>query len=187
MFSLSQRLQFVGNYAMTIGVVLVVLIIGSSHVDFSLKGILRNSEASIANIRPIVGLRTSRFYGAINGNPKENTRIAFDLNTDLSGLFNWNTKQVFVYLTAEYNNTEKGTVNEVTFWDAILPDVDHAVIKLENARSKYSVWDYADHLSERDLQFKLHWNIQPHVGPLMYGVAQGDDIIVNVPKPAPKN
>ncbi|CAB4252484.1 similar to Saccharomyces cerevisiae YLR066W SPC3 Subunit of signal peptidase complex [Maudiozyma barnettii] len=186
MFSLSQRVQYIANFSMTVGLVIVALIIGSSHLDFFQKGILRNSQAAIANIKPIVGFRTSRFYGAANGHPKENTRIAFDLNTDLSGLFNWNTKQVFVYLTAEYNNTEKGTLNEVTFWDAILPDADHAIIKLENTRSKYSVWDYTGDLSGKDLQFKLHWNVQPHVGPLMYGVAQGDDIIVNVPKPESK-
>ena len=186
MFSLSQRAQYIGNFAMTIGLVLVALIIGSSHFDFFQKDILRHSNATISKIKPIVGFRTSRFYGATNGNPKENTRIAFDLNTDLSDLFNWNTKQVFVYLTAEYNNTEKHTVNEVTFWDAIIKDSDHAKINLKNARSKYSVWDYVGDLSGKNLQFKLHWNIQPHIGPLMYGVAEGDDVIVTIPEPEKK-
>ena len=186
MFSLTQRAQYIGNYAMTIGLVLVALIIGSSHLDFFQKDILRHTNASIGQIKPIVGFRTSRFYGASNGKPKENTRISFDLNTDLSVLFNWNTKQVFVYLTAEYNNTEKGTLNEVTFWDGIIKDAEHAVIDLKNTRSKYSVWDYVGDLSGKDLQFKLHWNIQPHIGPLMYGVAEGNDMIVTIPEPEKK-
>lgn len=186
MFSLSQRIQFIGNYSLTVGLVLIALIIGSSHLHFAINGVLRNSEATISRIKPTVGFRSSKFYGGSHSNPKENTRISFDLQTDLTDLFNWNTKQVFVYLTAEYNNTEKNTVNEVTFWDAIIPDREHAVINMKNARGKYSVWDYADDLSEKDLQFKLHWNIQPHVGPLMFATAQVDDVIVTVPKPESK-
>lgn len=38
--------------------------------------------------------------------------ITFDLQTDLSGLFNWNVKQLFLYLTAEYK-TEANELNQV--------------------------------------------------------------------------
>lgn len=38
--------------------------------------------------------------------------ITFDLQTDLSGLFNWNVKQLFLYLTAEYK-TENNELNQV--------------------------------------------------------------------------
>lgn len=45
------------------------------------------------------------------------------LNTDLSPLFNWNTKQVFIYLAAEYEGKEikqksidERTENQVVFW-----------------------------------------------------------------------
>jgi len=38
--------------------------------------------------------------------------ITFDLQTDLSGLFNWNVKQLFLYLTAEYK-TESNELNQV--------------------------------------------------------------------------
>lgn len=40
--------------------------------------------------------------------------ITFDLQTDLSGLFNWNVKQLFLYLTAEYK-TEANELNQVSF------------------------------------------------------------------------
>ena len=39
--------------------------------------------------------------------------LTFDLQTDLSGLFNWNVKQLFLYLTAEYQ-TENNELNQVT-------------------------------------------------------------------------
>lgn len=38
--------------------------------------------------------------------------LTFDLQTDLSGLFNWNVKQLFLYLTAEYK-TEANELNQV--------------------------------------------------------------------------
>lgn len=42
---------------------------------------------------------------------------------DLSSLFNWNTKQVFVYITASYPSSSPGKVpdSEAIVWDAIIP------------------------------------------------------------------
>lgn len=42
--------------------------------------------------------------------------ITFDLQTDLTGLFNWNVKQLFLYLTAEYK-TENNELNQVSRLD----------------------------------------------------------------------
>ncbi|TID23124.1 signal peptidase 22 kDa subunit [Venturia nashicola] len=53
---------------------------------------------------------------------EEYAHVRFDLDTDLSSLFNWNTKQVFVYITATYpskNATEPPS--QAIVWDAILP------------------------------------------------------------------
>lgn len=70
-------------------------------------------------------------------------RLNFDLDADLTPLFNWNTKQVFVYLTAEYDGGSKRSDinNKVTFWDRIITSSDKAVISLRNERSAYSVYD----------------------------------------------
>jgi hypothetical protein len=69
--------------------------------------------------------------------------IRFSLDADLSSLFNWNTKQVFVYVTAVWpseaavggssvGDLEKGIVkgnvmNEAVVWDTIItsPSSDH--------------------------------------------------------------
>lgn len=126
-------------------------------------------------------MRTSRYYGSTNGKPKENIKVNFDLETDLSSLFNWNTKQIFVYLTAEYNNTKQTTSNEITFWDKIITNPNDAILNLTNVKSKYNVWDVSENLSGKDLNFKLNWNIQPWVGPLINGHADGD-IVLSIPK-----
>lgn len=54
---------------------------------------------------------------------EEYAHITFDLTTDLSSLFNWNTKQVFLYITASYPSSNPTTTppSEIVIWDAIIP------------------------------------------------------------------
>ncbi|KAF2727153.1 signal peptidase 22 kDa subunit [Polyplosphaeria fusca] len=53
---------------------------------------------------------------------EEYAHIKFSLDTDLSTLFNWNTKQVFLYLKAVYPPNKAGQPHsEAIIWDAILP------------------------------------------------------------------
>lgn len=120
-------------------------------------------------------MRTSRFFGSVNGKPKENIKLSFDLDVDLSPLFNWNTKQVFVYLTGEYQGfLKKDVKSEVTFWDSIITSKDKSNLSLSNIKSKYSVWDIEDKFEGKEMMLKLHWNIQPWVGPLIYGETSGE-------------
>ena len=53
---------------------------------------------------------------------EEYAQIRFDLDADLSSLFTWNTKQLFVYVTANYPsaNTENSGVSEAVIWDTII-------------------------------------------------------------------
>jgi signal peptidase complex subunit 3 len=90
----------------------------------------------------------------------------------LTPLFNWNTKQVFVYLTAEYPGKRPDISNRVTFWDSIVPTKEDAVLKLENAKGKYPVYDVGQGFEERNATIHLEWNVQPHVGMLVYGDTQ---------------
>lgn len=53
--------------------------------------------------------------------------IKFSLDADLSSLFTWNTKQVFVYVTAEWRDQATGLLNEAIIWDDIItsPSADY--------------------------------------------------------------
>lgn len=44
--------------------------------------------------------------------------LTFDLHSDLSGLFNWNVKQLFLYLTAEYK-TPNNELNQVSLFKPV--------------------------------------------------------------------
>ena len=47
--------------------------------------------------------------------------LTLDLHTDLRSVFNWNVKQLFVYVTAEYE-TDANVLNQVVVWDTIIND-----------------------------------------------------------------
>ncbi|KAG9202525.1 hypothetical protein G6514_004263 [Epicoccum nigrum] len=51
---------------------------------------------------------------------EEYAHIKFDLDADLSSLFNWNTKQVFLYLKAVYPGSASEPSSEAIIWDAIV-------------------------------------------------------------------
>ncbi|KIX09837.1 uncharacterized protein Z518_00918 [Rhinocladiella mackenziei CBS 650.93] len=54
---------------------------------------------------------------------EEYAQIRFDLDADLSSLFTWNTKQLFVYVTANYPSGKEGEgrMSEAVIWDTIIP------------------------------------------------------------------
>lgn len=185
MFSLSQRIQTLSNQALTFACFIVVFVIATSWLQLIQQHAFM-TPSSIDNIKTSINLRTSRYYGSMNGKPKENSKILFDLNTDLSPLFNWNTKQVFVYLTGEYEGQLRPqTKSEVTYWDKIITKGDNAKLQLKNVRSKYAVWDLEEVFVGRELTFKLKWNMQPWIGPLIYGEANGNKTItITSGKPA---
>lgn len=62
-----------------------------------------------------------------------------DDNTDLTPLFDWNTKQLFLYIDAEYTSAD-GTQNTVVVWDRIVRRREDARVRAE-VKSKYPVKD----------------------------------------------
>ncbi|KAF7360254.1 Signal peptidase subunit 3 [Mycena venus] len=83
-------------------------------------------------------------------------------------LFNWNTKQLFLYLDAEYTNA-KGVKNAVVIWDRIVRRKADAKIHVQG-QQKYP---FKDKHTFRDASatYTLRYNLMPHVGALVYGVA----------------
>lgn len=60
---------------------------------------------------------------------------------DLTPLFNWNTKQVFLSLTASYESPKHGT-NDIVVWDRIVKK-NNAKIQLRRIKNKYGLRDYS--------------------------------------------
>ncbi|KAI9863562.1 MAG: hypothetical protein M1813_003585 [Trichoglossum hirsutum] len=124
---------------------------------------------------------------------EEYAHIKFDLDADLTSLFNWNTKQIFVYILAKWPTPGKpDSINEAVIWDQIIPadpsqnpnvsperrrkssasppsKAERGHIRLRNAKSKYQITDVAGKMAERgNATLELGWNVQPWVGALTW-------------------
>jgi len=96
------------------------------------------------------------------------TFINFNITADLTPLFNWNTKQVFLYLEAEYDNV-KGVKNEVVIWDRIIRRKEDAFIKFVG-KNKYMFRDMSNSFKNvPPAYYVLKYSIMPYVGVLTYG------------------
>ncbi len=71
--------------------------------------------------------------------------LNFDMDVNLEQLFNWNVKQLFLYLTAEYT-TKSNKINQVVLWDKIVLKGENTRLNLKNLKTKYNLWDDGDGL-----------------------------------------
>lgn len=98
-------------------------------------------------------------------NKHDQAVLSMSLNADLRSEFSWNTKQLFVFLQAEYE-TEENKVNQVALWDRIITDKDDAVISVNSLKHKYAFLDRGQSLRGRNVTLTLTWNVMPKVGAL---------------------
>uniref|UniRef100_A0ACD5UGI1 Uncharacterized protein n=1 Tax=Avena sativa TaxID=4498 RepID=A0ACD5UGI1_AVESA len=75
--------------------------------------------------------------------------------------------QVFVFVTTEYENS-KNALNQVSLWDRVIPDKDHANVQVE-VKSKYPLIDQGSSLRGKKVQLVLHWHVMPNAGRMMRG------------------
>ncbi|KAM3068932.1 hypothetical protein ACMFMG_004107 [Clarireedia jacksonii] len=111
---------------------------------------------------------------------EEYAHIRFSLNADFSSLFSWNTKQVFVYVSASWpSNSSQPEIrdHEAVIWDTIItnPSADHlqnigpaamkkltkelkgrgvdrkrGILKLKNQKAKYQITQPGGKLAETE-------------------------------------
>merc|ERR1719369_1975649 len=85
---------------------------------------------------------------------------------DLNPLFNWNVKQLFLYLTAEYE-TPNNKLNQVVLWDKIILRGENAMLDYRSMNTKYYFWDDGNGLlAHKNVTMTLSWNIIPNAGNL---------------------
>ncbi|OQE19453.1 hypothetical protein PENSTE_c015G08031 [Penicillium steckii] len=78
------------------------------------------ASVQLKNVQVVKG--RPHYYSAKR---EEYAQIRFDLDADLSPLFNWNTKQLFVYVYATYSSSDNPDSqlrnSESIIWDSIIP------------------------------------------------------------------
>jgi|EP00908_Phaeocystis_cordata_P012452 signal peptidase complex subunit 3 len=89
--------------------------------------------------------------------------LSIGIDADLRSVFNWNVKQLFVYVTAEYE-TEDNVLNQVVVWDSIISEESQARIRTDTVVNKYSLIDQGYGLRDNNISLCLNWNIVPSTG-----------------------
>ncbi|XP_034044577.1 signal peptidase complex subunit 3-like, partial [Thalassophryne amazonica] len=96
--------------------------------------------------------------------------VTFDLSADLQPIFDWNVKQLFLYLSAEYS-TKNNPLNLV-LWDKIVRRGESMTLHLKDMKSKYFFFDDGNGLrANKNITLTLSWNVVPNAGilPLVVG------------------
>ncbi|XP_078405838.1 signal peptidase complex subunit 3-like isoform X1 [Cetorhinus maximus] len=108
--------------------------------------------------------------------------VNFSVYVDLGPVFNWNVKQLFLYLAVEYA-TEKNALNQVVLWDKILQRGKNPRLNLHDMSPKYLFLDDGNGLKgNKNVSLSLSWNIVPNAGILYLIPASGQKVM-----PLPEN
>ncbi|XP_067132659.1 signal peptidase complex subunit 3 [Centruroides vittatus] len=131
--------------------------------SYQAKVVVRSDRAVVKNVPDYSASREKNDLGF----------VTFDLQTDLTSLFNWNVKQLFLYLTAEYV-TENNVLNQVVLWDKIIQRGENAILDFKKLNTKYYFWDDGNGLrGNKNVTLTLSWNIIPNAGSLPNIVGTG--------------
>lgn len=117
---------------------------------------IESTKAIVKNVPNYSASREKNDLGFIN----------FDINADLNDIFNWNVKQLFVYLTAEYE-TSNNKINQVVLWDKIIRRGENAALDYKDLKAKYYFYDDGHGLrANKNVTLTLSWNVIPNAGTL---------------------
>jgi len=106
-----------------------------------------------------------------NGERSDLGLMYFDMSADLQPIFDWNVKQLFLYLSAEYT-TRNNALNQVVLWDKVLLRGESPHLVLRDMKSKYLFFDDGNGLrANKNITLTLSWNVVPNAGilPLVSG------------------
>ena len=108
--------------------------------------------------------------------------VTFNTSFDLSSVYNWNVKQIFVFLVAEYE-TPQNKRNEVVIWDRVCQTPRDAVLAVREQYNKYALIDQFAELRGRKVTFKLKWDTMPMSGSVGHlAEVPGGSVNVRLPK-----
>lgn len=114
MYSSIVRIQNTFGFFTTVAFVIAAFIAATDLLaPRAPSGFLKTTNLQVVKGRP-------HYYST---KKEEYAIIKFSLDADLSSLFTWNTKQVFVYVTAEWPATKDGgnnATNQAVIWDSII-------------------------------------------------------------------
>lgn len=115
-------------------------------------------------------LRFTRYRSPLCDPSHRQAQLNIELHADLRPEFTWNTKQLYVYVVAEYA-TETSPHNEMVLWNRIIEDREDAKLDIRRLPKMYpftfaSEMNAGKGLLGLEYNISLAWNVMPKVGRL---------------------
>ncbi|KAK1370632.1 Signal peptidase complex subunit 3 [Heracleum sosnowskyi] len=145
-------LGYRANALLTFGVTILACMCAIASFSDTLNSPTPTARVQVLNI--------NRFQKKPDGD--DEVSMTLNISANLQSLFTWNTKQVFVFLAAEYE-TPKNSLNQVSLWDNIIPKKEDAEFWIRTT-NKYRFIDQGSNLRGRDFNLTLHWHVMPKTG-----------------------
>lgn len=148
----------------TLAVLTVLLVLSTSHKSYE-----ELAKIEISTVSTLV--KKLADYNMPDGRENDLGLIRFNLDADFEDCFDWNVKQLFIYLTANYETIDN-KFNQIVLWDYIINRGDKAQVSLRRAPPKYYMWDDGLGLKgNQNVTLSLSMNIIPNAGLLRTAVS----------------
>jgi len=148
------------NTVVTLSVTVLAALCAVASVSDNLHRPSPFVELEVLNFGPLERLR----------NGDDRVSLLLNIKADLESVFTWNTKQLFVFVAAEYWSPEEG-FNQISLWDTIIEKKENAKIsqqvrsKLSRTRVGYFTYPFqGKDLHGRDFNLTMYWNVMPVTG-----------------------
>ena len=140
------------NALLTFAVTILAIMCAMASLSDNLNSPSPQAQIQVLNI--------NWFQRQPNGN--DEVSLTLNISADLQSLFTWNTKQVFVFVAADYE-TPKNALNQVSLWDGIIPSKEHAKFWI-HITNKYGFVDQGSNLRGQEFNLTMHWHVMPKTG-----------------------
>lgn len=160
MHNVGQRFNFVATYSLTLAALLAILCASTEYFHRSSPKINVNSVRIERLLKHDVGV--------------EEAILSFDLDADMRSCFSWNTKQLFMYIEAEFYSqnavdSRASQYNSVVIWDKLITKKESSKLRLKKVRNEYRLYDRDGmSLKGNSMNITVSWNVMPKVGKLYH-------------------
>ncbi|KAF9202140.1 hypothetical protein BGZ49_007663 [Haplosporangium sp. Z 27] len=166
-------LQNRANAVMAFSLSAVFVLLGAIALSAFVISSSPTGSVAVDSIKVVTG-RYDKNWVDYQTRDNEFANTVMQIDADLSSLFHWNTKHLFVYVVAEYA-TPASPKNQIVLWDTYIRRKSNAVIHKNNVRNKYSLIDVRKKWTDVNANVSLHWNVIPYVGFMTNGHSQVSD------------
>mmetsp|Transcript_5182 Transcript_5182/g.15501 ORF Transcript_5182/g.15501 Transcript_5182/m.15501 type:complete len:172 (+) Transcript_5182:280-795(+) len=151
MNSYTSRLNTLATHAVSCLAALACVVIAVSYVT---PRPVPEVEISLQGVK---ALRVSRY------DKSDHALLKINLRTDLTKVFDWNVKGIYVSVFAEYA-TDAHPRNQVVIWDSVISKRARAKVRKSSELAKYALKDYGQNLRSREIVLRVRYVVMPYVG-----------------------